>query len=91
MRSKKVTTLIAYVVRGGDGSGTALFGYAWTTKGKLALVRASGDGCGQLIVQRFEPSADGRRRAHLVALAVRGTVKRVVRVLRTTRKPHAPR
>jgi hypothetical protein len=74
-----MSKIVGYVVRGGDGKGTALFGYAWTTRGKYALIRAVGDGMGQLIVKRFEPTSDGLRRARLMALAVDGTVKRVVR------------
>lgn len=70
--------LRGYIVRGGDGKGTALFGYAWTS-GPLRLVRAANGGIGTLIVKRFQPTKDGRRRAHLMAMAVDGTVKRVVK------------
>lgn len=75
-----VSVLKGYVVRGGDGDRTALFGYAWIIDGPphLRLVRASTDGGGQLIVVRFPPTRDGRRRAWAMAAAVEGTVKRVV-------------
>ena len=78
--------LRGYVVRGGDGGGTALFGYAWTSKGKYELLRAVGDGLGQLVVKRFPPTEDGRRRALLVAIAVGGTVKRVMKRVRRSGK-----
>lgn len=67
-------TLSGYIVRGGDGHGTAVFGYGWPTKGKRPLVR--GD---NLIVYHFAPTPDGRQRAYLVAAAVEGTVKRVMK------------
>lgn len=63
-------TLVGYIVRGGDGNATAVFGYSWPD----GLMRG-----GELLVRRFEPTADGRRRAWLVAIGVGGTVKRVVK------------
>lgn len=63
-------TLVGYIVRGGDGKRTAVFGYAWPKN----LNR--GD---ELIVKHFAPTTDGRDRARLMALAVGGTVKRVMK------------
>ena len=68
--------LCGYVVRGGDGNRTAVIGFAWPDN----LVR--GD---ELIVKRFDPTPDGRKRAWLVAIAIGGTVKRVVK--RATKTP----
>ena len=67
--------LCGYVVRGGDGNRTAVIGYAWPDN----LVR--GD---ELVVKRFDPTPDGRKRAWLVAVAIGGTVKRVVKRAKNT-------